>query len=250
MQWNARTDLASPRLLGMCMYFNKYTLRQQILIYNLQMLSSFGIGPLACLENGVLYFSFNYNCPPYPPLTHSKQIWKTGWTPVKVAYLFCRYVFIFRPYLNTNHHCTLATGLWPLFRISYMPLSPITPKQSARKFTGSVKRIYPAFLITQLPVRSLSRWPCGTKSGLSVRRRSIDCIRILTCMPAVLLIRTYAFFNRNNYLLAVLLCALAGVVGYQLFVDTSEMMRGFLSRRRFQFSSQPYQSYLLLRRHS
>lgn len=47
-------------------------------------------------------------------------------------------------------------------------------------------------------------------------------------MPAVLLIRTYAFFNRNNYLLAALVCALAGVVGYQLFVDTSEMMRMFL----------------------
>jgi hypothetical protein len=55
-------------------------------------------------------------------------------------------------------------------------------------------------------------------------------------MPAVLLIRTYAFFNRNNYLLAALICALAGVVGYQLFVDTSEMMRMFLSNDGFNFT--------------
>jgi len=53
-------------------------------------------------------------------------------------------------------------------------------------------------------------------------------------MLAVLLIRTYAFFKQNNYLLAALLCALAGVVGYQLFVDTSEMMRMFLRQRYFQ----------------
>jgi hypothetical protein len=56
-------------------------------------------------------------------------------------------------------------------------------------------------------------------------------------MPAVLLIRTYAFFNRNNYLLAALICALAGVVGYQLFVDTSEMMRMFLTNDGFNLTS-------------
>lgn len=41
----------------------------------------------------------------------------------------------------------------------------------------------------------------------------------------ILLIRTYAFFNRNVYILVVLVAALAGVVSYQLFVDTSEMLR-------------------------
>lgn len=44
----------------------------------------------------------------------------------------------------------------------------------------------------------------------------------------ILLIRTYAFFNRNVYILVVLVAALAGVVSYQLFVDTSEMLRGCL----------------------
>jgi hypothetical protein len=44
---------------------------------------------------------------------------------------------------------------------------------------------------------------------------------------AVLLIRTYAFFNRNVYILVGLVCALAGVVAYQLYVDTSQMWRKF-----------------------
>ena len=41
---------------------------------------------------------------------------------------------------------------------------------------------------------------------------------------AILLIRTYAFFNRNNYILAFLICAILGVVAYQLYVDTSQML--------------------------
>ena len=42
---------------------------------------------------------------------------------------------------------------------------------------------------------------------------------------AILLIRTYAFFNRNIYILILLVAALAGVVAYQLYVDTSQMLR-------------------------
>ena len=45
-----------------------------------------------------------------------------------------------------------------------------------------------------------------------------------TCNPlAVLLIRTYAFFNRSLAVLVFLICALGGVVAYQLYVDTSQM---------------------------
>lgn len=43
----------------------------------------------------------------------------------------------------------------------------------------------------------------------------------------ILLIRTYAFFNRNIYILTLLVTALAGVVAYQLYVDTSQMLRKF-----------------------
>lgn len=42
---------------------------------------------------------------------------------------------------------------------------------------------------------------------------------------AILLIRTYAFFNRNNYILALLVSALGGVVAYQLYVATTQMLR-------------------------
>ncbi|KAF8640368.1 hypothetical protein AX17_000039 [Amanita inopinata Kibby_2008] len=49
--------------------------------------------------------------------------------------------------------------------------------------------------------------------------------RILTHIPtAVLLIRTYAFFNRNIYILWLLVSALSGVVAYQLYVDATQML--------------------------
>ncbi|KAH9944006.1 uncharacterized protein BXZ73DRAFT_39495 [Epithele typhae] len=40
----------------------------------------------------------------------------------------------------------------------------------------------------------------------------------------ILLIRTYAFFNRNLYILIFLVTALGGVVSYQLYVATSQML--------------------------
>lgn len=39
----------------------------------------------------------------------------------------------------------------------------------------------------------------------------------------VLLIRTYAFFNRNAYLLSFLIACLSGLIAYQLYVATSQM---------------------------
>ncbi|KAG0707440.1 hypothetical protein DFH29DRAFT_625320 [Suillus ampliporus] len=100
-------------------------------------------------------------------------IWKTHWTPVKTAYLFCRY--------------------WVMAVVPYLLYAFVTNHSEAE-----CQKIY------RIPV-ALAMWnQVGSES--------------------VLLIRTYAFFNRNNYLLAILVCALAGVVGYQLFVDTSEMM--------------------------
>ncbi|KAI0278171.1 hypothetical protein BGY98DRAFT_975692 [Russula aff. rugulosa BPL654] len=102
-----------------------------------------------------------------------QYIWKTSWTPVKVAYLFCRYwVITVVPYLLyafVNNH-SLET----------------------------CQRIY------KIPV-ALAMWnQVGSES--------------------VLLIRTYAFFNRNKLVLAGLLCALGGMVAYQLYVDTSQML--------------------------
>ncbi|KAI0689226.1 hypothetical protein BC835DRAFT_1418670 [Cytidiella melzeri] len=39
----------------------------------------------------------------------------------------------------------------------------------------------------------------------------------------ILFVRTYAFFKRNNYILTLLVVALAGVVAYQLYVDTTSL---------------------------
>lgn len=68
------------------------------------------------------------------------------------------------------------------------------------------------------------------------RRRSSELILLLQIPVAlamwnqvtaevILLIRTYAFFNRSIYILTFLVTALAGVVSYQLYVDTSQMLR-------------------------
>ena len=46
----------------------------------------------------------------------------------------------------------------------------------------------------------------------------------LNSRPAViLLIRTYAFFNRNASVLSFLIACLCGLIAYQLYVTTSQM---------------------------
>ncbi|KAJ7361406.1 hypothetical protein DFH08DRAFT_1074398 [Mycena albidolilacea] len=98
-------------------------------------------------------------------------VWKTHWTPVKMAYLFCRYwVIAVVPYLL---YCFVADHS-----------------------LETCQKIYKA---------PLALWnQVGSES--------------------VLLIRTYAFFNRNVYVLWFLLSAISGVVAYQLYVDTSQML--------------------------
>ncbi|KAF7303188.1 hypothetical protein MKEN_01282500 [Mycena kentingensis (nom. inval.)] len=100
-------------------------------------------------------------------------IWKTHWTPVKVAYLFCRYwVIAVVPYLL---YCFVLDHTL----------------ETCQK-------------IFRVPV-ALALWnQVGSES--------------------VLLIRTYAFFNRNVYVLIFLITALSGVVLYQLYVDATQMM--------------------------
>ncbi|KAH9486229.1 hypothetical protein JR316_0000293 [Psilocybe cubensis] len=100
-------------------------------------------------------------------------VWRTHWTPVKVAYLFCRYwVIIVVPYLL---YCFVV--------------------DHSRE---TCERIY------KIPV-GLAMWnQVGSES--------------------VLLIRTYAFFSRNAVVLWFLVSALGGVVAYQLYVDTTQML--------------------------
>ncbi|KAF9270645.1 hypothetical protein L218DRAFT_969139 [Marasmius fiardii PR-910] len=100
-------------------------------------------------------------------------VWKTHWTPVKVAYLFCRYwVIAVVPYLL---YCFVA--------------------DHSRETCEKIYR-YPV---------ALAMWnQVGSES--------------------VLLIRTYAFFNRNIYILGFLILALSGVVVYQIYVDATQML--------------------------
>ncbi|TFK41812.1 hypothetical protein BDQ12DRAFT_340409 [Crucibulum laeve] len=100
-------------------------------------------------------------------------VWRTHWTPVKVAYLFCRYWVI-----------TVVPYLLYCFVVDH-------PKATCEK-------------IYKIPV-ALAMWnQVGSES--------------------VLLIRTYAFFSRNAFVLWFLVSALSGVVAYQLYVDTTQML--------------------------
>ncbi|KZT30879.1 hypothetical protein NEOLEDRAFT_1126534 [Neolentinus lepideus HHB14362 ss-1] len=100
-------------------------------------------------------------------------VWKSLWTPVKVAYLFCRY--------------------WVIATVPYLLYCFVVDHTAVR-----CQSLY------KVPV-ALAMWnQVGSET--------------------VLLIRTYAFFNRNNYLLMFLVCCLSGVVAYQLYVDTSQML--------------------------
>ncbi|KAF5385071.1 hypothetical protein D9615_001257 [Tricholomella constricta] len=95
-------------------------------------------------------------------------VWRTHWTPVKIAY----WVITVVPYLL---YCFVVDH----------PLA-------------TCERIF------RIPV-ALAMWnQVGSQS--------------------VLLIRTYAFFNRNVYILLFLLSALSGVIAYQLYVDTTQML--------------------------
>ncbi|KAF8346936.1 hypothetical protein F5887DRAFT_958524 [Amanita rubescens] len=100
-------------------------------------------------------------------------IWKTHWTPVKVAYLFCRY--------------------WVITVVPYLLYCFVVDHS-----LSTCRKIY------KIPV-GLAMWnQVGSES--------------------VLLIRTYAFFNRNVYILWLLVSALSGVVAYQLYVDATQML--------------------------
>nr|GAT57419.1 predicted protein [Mycena chlorophos] len=65
-------------------------------------------------------------------------------------------------------------------------------------------------------------WRCGTKSVLNVPVALALWNQVGS--ESVLLIRTYAFFNRNIYVLWLLISALSGVVAYQIYVDSAQML--------------------------
>ncbi|PPR03796.1 hypothetical protein CVT24_007476 [Panaeolus cyanescens] len=121
------------------------------------------------------------------------QVWRTHWTPVKAAYLFCRRVYATSfpsnlPNLNT------ANSYWVITVVPYLLYCFVVDHHRE-----TCERIF------RIPV-ALAMWnQVGSES--------------------VLLIRTYAFFSRNLYVLWFLIFALSGMVAYQLYVATTQMLR-------------------------
>ncbi|KAJ7786654.1 hypothetical protein B0H16DRAFT_1756396 [Mycena metata] len=118
-------------------------------------------------------------------------VWKTHWTPVKMAYLFCRQVALVSRSTRT-HSRRAPHSYWVIAVVPYLLYSFVMDHS-----LEVCQKIY------KIPV-ALALWnQVGSES--------------------VLLIRTYAFFNRNVYILWFLICAISGVVAYQLYVDTTQM---------------------------
>ncbi|KAK7058437.1 hypothetical protein VNI00_002071 [Paramarasmius palmivorus] len=126
-------------------------------------------------------------------------IWKTHWTPVKAAYLFCRY--------------------WVIAVVPYLLYCFVLDHSRE-----TCERIY------RYPV-ALAMWnQVGSES--------------------VLLIRTYAFFNRNVFVLWGLIAAISGVVAYQIYVDATQMLLLNFVRAPFEKgpcfpASKPHAAHLL-----
>jgi hypothetical protein len=75
----------------------------------------------------------------------------------------------------------------------------------------------------QIPV-ALAMWnQVGSECEPSLTLQWFPALTVFA-HTAVLLIRTYAFFNRNIYVLWFLISAISGVVAYQLYVDTTQML--------------------------
>ena len=72
-----------------------------------------------------------------------------------------------------------------------------------------------------------ARPPCMATGALTVNLQIPVALAMWNQVAAecILLIRTYAFFNRNIYVLVLLVSALSGIVAYQLYVATSQMDR-------------------------
>ncbi|KAJ7724265.1 hypothetical protein B0H16DRAFT_1786271 [Mycena metata] len=118
-------------------------------------------------------------------------VWKTHWTPVKMAYLFCRQVALVSRSTRT-HSRRAPHSYWVIAVVPYLLYSFVMDHS-----LEVCQKIYKILV-------ALALWnQVGSES--------------------VLLIRTYAFSNRNVYILWFLICAISGVVAYQLYVDTTQM---------------------------
>jgi hypothetical protein len=106
-----------------------------------------------------------------------------------------------------------------------------------KKFTKSVSFVlllqnFGRSNLYQIPV-ALAMWnQVGSECEPSSTSRWFSLLQFPRIHSAVLLIRTYAFFNRNIYVLWFLISAISGVVAYQLYVDTTQMLCKFHEKLR------------------
>ncbi|KAJ7109882.1 hypothetical protein C8R44DRAFT_842378 [Mycena epipterygia] len=136
-------------------------------------------------------------------------VWKTHWTPVKMAYLFCRQVaHRFHPHQLTS----LMNSYWVIAVVPYLLYCFVMDHS-----LETCQKIY------KIPV-ALALWNQVGSECLFASLFSFILTTYTFASTAVLLIRTYAFFNRNVYVLWFLLSAISGVVAYQLYVDTTQML--------------------------
>jgi Family of unknown function (DUF6533) len=159
------------------------------------------------------------------------QIWKTHWTPVKMAYLFCRYVIFclncITAMLKPNARYWVIAVVPYLLYSFVMDHSLETCQKIFRvSITIILRDSFGLSIFLQIPV-ALAMWnQVGSECQFCSPSWLIPAL-ISSIYSAVLLIRTYAFFNRNVYVLLFLISAIGGVVSYQLYVDSSQMLRSY-----------------------
>ena len=125
-------------------------------------------------------------------ITDIVQIWKCRWSPIKITYIMCRY--------------------WVLTVVPYL-LYVFCVNHSSQ----TCQRIYriPVILAMWNQAGAEGKPHSTARSEWSLTRRDI----------AVLVIRTYAFFNRNGFVLLMLLVMMSAMISYQLWVAVQAMDR-------------------------
>ncbi|KAJ7492307.1 hypothetical protein FB451DRAFT_1551694 [Mycena latifolia] len=143
-------------------------------------------------------------------------VWKTHWTPVKMAYLFCRQV------VHRVHLQRLTSLVGTVTGLSPWSLTCCTASFST---TPSSKRFHMTSFRPNHHLPSYSLYHDHLPSCQKIYKVPVAlALWNQVGSESVLLIRTYAFFNRNIYVLWFLLSAISGVVAYQLYVDTTQML--------------------------
>lgn len=141
--------------------------------------SSCGTGSSVSPENGVSYVTFFFLL---VACLRCLQIWKTTWTPVKVAYLFCRCVKVVPSY---SDDFTSSISYWVIVVVPYLLYAFVTnhTQEVCEKIYKASIHCHPdamthlTFVVLR---RSQSPWRCGTKLDQNVRLSFLPTVQIQT----------------------------------------------------------------------